>query len=48
VNRLRHEGIFRLESVLGAWNDHVSGRHDRSQQLWPVLMFQSWRSHDDG
>jgi asparagine synthase (glutamine-hydrolysing) len=48
VNRLRHEGIFRLESVLGAWNDHVSGRHDRSQQLWPVLMFQSWRTHDDG
>ena len=38
-------GLFDSKLVRSRWLDHVSGRHDSTQALWPILMFQAWR-HD--
>ena len=39
---LRSQGHLRPEAVTALWNEHSSGRSDRSAQLWPILMFQRW------
>ncbi|MDA3012754.1 MAG: asparagine synthase C-terminal domain-containing protein, partial [Actinomycetota bacterium] len=39
---LRSQGYLQPEAVTALWNEHSSGRTDRSAQLWPILMFQSW------
>ncbi len=31
-----------VETVRGAWRDHLAGRCDAARRLWVVLMFQSW------
>jgi asparagine synthase (glutamine-hydrolysing) len=41
-HRLETEGYFSPAAVTRAWNDHVTGRHDRESELWCVLMFQAW------
>jgi asparagine synthase (glutamine-hydrolysing) len=42
-DRLRVEGIFDPIAVGQRWQEHVSGRRDWIQTLWPILMFQAWR-----
>ena len=39
---LRQQGYFHPEPILRMWHEHVSGTTDRSTELWPILMFQSW------
>ena len=39
---LRQQGYFHPEPILRMWHEHVSGAADRSTELWPILMFQSW------
>ena len=39
---LRQQGYFHPEPILRMWHEHVSGTADRSTELWPILMFQSW------
>lgn len=41
-DRLLREGFFRPERITAAWSEHLSGRKDRSRQLWIILMFQTW------
>jgi asparagine synthase (glutamine-hydrolysing) len=36
------EPYFRFEAVNKLWREHLSGKKNCQQQLWPVLMFQSW------
>lgn len=40
--RLGREGFFQTEPIRQAWQDHLSGRRDEVQKLWPILMFQAW------
>ncbi|MGB3423189.1 MAG: asparagine synthase (glutamine-hydrolyzing) [Castellaniella sp.] len=40
--RLREEGYFDAKRVRAVWLEHLSGRSDRSERLWGVLMFQAW------
>lgn len=40
--RLSQEGYFNTNLVRIAWKDFCSGRVNREQELWCVLMFQSW------
>jgi asparagine synthase (glutamine-hydrolysing) len=42
ADRLRAQGLLDVDRVRGAWAEHLSGRRDTSQQLWNVLMLQSW------
>ena len=42
-DRLRDGGYFEPAPIRRAWADHLSGNRNRQYQLWPVLMFESWR-----
>ena len=46
-SRLRREGFFRPEPIRQIWQLHLSGKCDRSSQLWDVLMFQAWLEHEN-
>jgi asparagine synthase (glutamine-hydrolysing) len=46
--RLRADGFFDPSPVRRAWEEHLSGRRNRQQQLWALLMFQAWTDHRDG
>jgi len=39
---LRSQGLLDAQVVRGAWADHLSGRSDRTYELWSVLMLQAW------
>lgn len=41
-NRLGQEGYLHPSPIRKAWEEHLSGRRNRAQQLWDVLMFQAW------
>lgn len=40
--RLSGEGFFDAGKIAGMWNEHKSGKFDRSSYLWNVLIFNSW------
>jgi asparagine synthase (glutamine-hydrolysing) len=40
---LERDGLLNPAPVRAAWTEHLTGRLDRSAQLWVILMFQSWR-----
>jgi asparagine synthase (glutamine-hydrolysing) len=40
--RLRDEGFLDPVRVREAWAEHVSGRRNRTYELWGALMFQAW------
>jgi asparagine synthase (glutamine-hydrolysing) len=40
--RLQQQALLRPEPVERAWEEHQSGRRDRSHELWDVLMLQAW------
>jgi asparagine synthase (glutamine-hydrolysing) len=39
---LAADGLLDADKVNLLWQDHLSGRFDRSSYLWNVLMFQAW------
>jgi asparagine synthase (glutamine-hydrolysing) len=41
-SRLRREGYLDSTAVHAIWDIHLSGRRNMQDQLWDVLMFQSW------
>ena len=41
-NRLEREGFFHPEPIRQKWLEHLNGQRNWQQQLWNVLMFQSW------
>ena len=43
IQQIRHDGLLDAEKVDVMWQEHRSGRFDRSGHLWNVLMFQAWR-----
>ena len=46
--RLILEGFFYPEPIRQKWAEHLSGRRNWHNQLWPVLMFQAWLSQEQG
>ena len=44
-NRLKRDGLLDPAPILRAWDDHCSGRRDRHNDLWSVLMLQQWLSN---
>jgi asparagine synthase (glutamine-hydrolysing) len=40
--RVQHSEILDQGVVGEKWREHLSGRRDNSELLWPVLMFESW------
>jgi asparagine synthase (glutamine-hydrolysing) len=41
-SRIRRAGFFDCSRVEACWQQHLSGRRDRSGELWAVLMAQAW------
>ena len=39
---LKRDGYFENQSITRALHDHLSGRRDRHNDLWPVLVAQQW------
>ncbi|MGC3895541.1 asparagine synthase (glutamine-hydrolyzing) [Pseudomonas urmiensis] len=39
---LRQQGYFDAALIREVWQLHLSGKADRSRQLWSILMFQAW------
>lgn len=42
---LAEAGVWRVAALRRAWREHLEGRHDHRNLLWPVLMFEAWRRH---
>lgn len=42
---MRSAGELDSASVSRLWEQHQSGRFDRSAHLWNVIMYQAWRRH---
>ena len=42
--KIKREGYFNPEKIKLYWNDHKLGIANRQNQLWSILMFQSWIS----
>ena len=40
--RLRREGYLDPRPIRKRWDEHLSGRRDRADDLWAALMFQAW------
>jgi asparagine synthase (glutamine-hydrolysing) len=40
--RIRREGLLDSSRVQARWQQHLSGRSDRSGELWAILMVQAW------
>jgi asparagine synthase (glutamine-hydrolysing) len=40
--RIRREGLLHSGGVQACWQQHLSGRSDRSGELWAILMVQAW------
>jgi asparagine synthase (glutamine-hydrolysing) len=40
--RIEREGYLDAPSVDRLWRQHLTGRADRSYELWDVLMFEAW------
>jgi asparagine synthase (glutamine-hydrolysing) len=44
-SQIRQEGLLDPDPIRVKWQEHLSGRRDRADHLWPVLMFRSWLKH---
>jgi len=42
IRRIRDDGFIDSRSVQSSWQEHLTGRRDRSRYLWSILMLQSW------
>jgi asparagine synthase (glutamine-hydrolysing) len=40
--KIRREGLLHSGRVQACWQQHLSGRSDRSSELWAILMVQAW------
>jgi asparagine synthase (glutamine-hydrolysing) len=43
--RIATEGYLEPAEVRTLWRQHQSGRRDRQELLWHLLMFQAWHEH---
>jgi asparagine synthase (glutamine-hydrolysing) len=41
---LAEGGLLDPVPIRERWQDHLAGREDAAEALWPVLMFQAWRA----
>lgn len=42
INRLQKQGLFNVKVIRQKWDDHINGRNNYQNEIWNLLMFQSW------
>ncbi len=42
IDSLESGGFFYSEPIRKIWIEHLDGKNDHQQKLWPILMFQGW------
>ena len=42
VRRLQQQGFLDAQKIHQRWANHLAGREQAGQAIWPVLMFQAW------
>jgi len=42
ASRLAESGLFRTEVIRLKWQQHLEGRGNMQDFIWPILMFQTW------
>jgi asparagine synthase (glutamine-hydrolysing) len=40
--KIDNQGILKKDKVLKLWQDHISNKKNNQNQLWTILVFQSW------
>tara|TARA_B100000315_G_scaffold235180_1_gene249887 strand:- start:452 stop:676 length:225 start_codon:yes stop_codon:yes gene_type:complete len=40
--RIKEEGFFNARELNEIWEQHLSGKFNRTHELWNVLMYQEW------
>lgn len=45
---LREAGFFMPARIAMLWREHQDATRDRTNELWPVLMFEAWRRYGGG
>jgi asparagine synthase (glutamine-hydrolysing) len=43
--RLAEMGLYDVGWIMKRWQEHVSGRYNHRDLLWPILIFEAWRRH---
>ncbi len=43
--QLEESGFYDTGWVRKRWHEHVDGRYDHRDLLWPILVFEAWRRH---
>ena len=43
--KIAQDGYLQPAAVRALWQQHLSGRRDRPELLWHLLMFQAWHEH---
>jgi asparagine synthase (glutamine-hydrolysing) len=41
-DKIRRESLLHSGRIQACWQQHLSGRTDRSGELWAILMAQAW------
>lgn len=44
--KVKSEGYFDYVKIKKKWNEHIKGNRDWSEQIWAILMFQSWLDNE--
>ena len=44
--RIEQERYFNAQAVVEMWQQHLSGKFNRTHELWNILMFQAWLSNN--
>lgn len=42
-SKMLDEGLFNKELIRKKWTEHLTGKYNWQDCLWPVLMFQAWK-----
>ena len=40
--KIEEEGYFNSQELNEMWQQHLSGKFNRTHELWNILMFQAW------
>jgi asparagine synthase (glutamine-hydrolysing) len=46
ISSLYLDDMLKTSEIKKLWHEHLSGQYNHQHQLWTLLMYQQWRSHN--